>query len=123
MAHISPEDIGAIITAVLIGTAAIIGAIARPLFDTVVLRKRTNNNPEVKPAECGVPEATIVQIHDLHSWHGPDHQGQQGWRGHGIENHLVTMEESLGAGFGSLREGQSEVSTLLRDLIKVTREK
>jgi hypothetical protein len=102
-----------IITALLIGIAAIVGAFARPLFQNLFTSK----------PYCHMNEAAQHHIADLHDWHGPDHQGEQGWRGHGIERRLASMEETQAKGFEDMRNGQTKVSGLLRELITVTQRK
>lgn len=112
MHDLSPSAWGGLITAGLIGVAAIVGAFARPLFQNLFTGKRS---------ECAMSETHANHIADLHDWHGPDERGMQGWRGHGIEQRLESMEDTQSKGFDNLREGQGEVATLLRELITVTR--
>lgn len=113
MDDFDPTAWGALLTAALIGIAAIVGAFARPLFASIFAGRGRQ--------ACPITETAINHIADLHEWHGPDHRGEQGWRGHGILTRLESMEKTQAKGFDHLREGQGEVATLLRELITVTR--
>jgi len=110
MADIDPTQWGALITATLIGTAAIVGAFARPLFEHIFRARKL---------PCSMSETALLQIDELHEWHGPDHMGEQGWRGHGMERRIEQLEASAVTGLKSLRDGQSEVADLLRTLIEL----
>ena len=94
-----PGTWGAFLTPLLIGIAAIVGAVARPLFGSLKGRNY-----------CLVTPAALIQLDDLHDWHGPDSKGEQGWRGNAIERKL-----------DALRAEQAETHKLLRELIQVTR--
>ena len=112
MADFDPTAWGSLLTASLIGIAAIVGAFARPLFQSIFAGKSRG---------CPITETAVTQLDQLHDWHGPDDRGEQGWRGHGIERRLESMEQTQAKGFDHLREGQGEVAKLLRELITVTR--
>lgn len=114
MENYDPATWGALVTAALIGIAAIVGAFARPLFASIF---------HGKPRGCPMTEHAIAQLDQLHDWHGPDDRGEQGWRGHGIERQLSVLEQRAAESFKQMREGQKETSGLLRELVKVVREK
>lgn len=102
MDQLEPHTWGAVITATLIGIAAIVGAFARPLFSNIFAARR--------PSDCRITETAVEHIRELHDWHGPDHQGEQGWRGHGIER-----------GLAALAKGQGEMNENLRELVEIAR--
>lgn len=102
MDAISPNHWAGIVTALMIGVAAIVGAVLRPVLDSLRGTARTKS--------CRLDDAANSQLRDLHAWHAPDQHGEQGWRGAGIER-----------GITDLVEAQREATELLRELVELQR--
>ncbi len=100
MDAITPNQWAGIVTAIMIGVAAIVGAVLRPVLD--------NLRGAPRHRSCHLDDTSSSQLRDLHVWHAPDHHGEQGWRGHAIER-----------GIESLVERQSESTELLRELVEL----
>lgn len=101
MESISPNQWAGIATALMIGVAAIVGAVIRPVLDNLRGTQRRS---------CHLDETASAQLRDLHVWHGPDHHGEQGWRGAGIERAIEL-----------LTDGQREHTELLRELVEIAK--
>ena len=111
-----------LVTAALLGAAAVIGAVIKPLIDLV--RGRRN----------GFDEKARHKLADLWTWHAPDSKGQQSWRGTEIKDAIELNREATGAEFkrlhhanekieeaieentNTLRSGFAEVVSAIRDL-------
>jgi len=95
------DDFTGYITATLIGIAAIVGAFARPLFQHIFTGRAKS---------CLVTETAVEHLRELHSWHGPDQNGQQSWKGHGVDRELQ-----------KLTAVQKEMNDSLRELVVIAR--
>jgi len=93
-----------LVVSILIGLAAIIGAIARPYFGSF----------RQKAVEiCHFRGDPATKLEQVHAWHSPDHHGEQGWRGHGLEQRLDALQQEH-------KEGRADFKEVLRRLDVLT---
>lgn len=111
------EDYGAGLSAVLMGLAALVGAILRPTWN---LLRRQRNDTEPPPSPLGPID---LLIRDLHHWHAPDHAGEQSWKGHDISASLERIAREQDLQFRELGNLQDRQMELLREIATILKQR
>ena len=99
-----------LITAALIGAAAVVGAVLKPLFDFLKGRKNGNGNH------------LDSKIHDMHRWLSPNQDGIQSWRGHEIKSAIDQTRTSQETHFQKLHESNSRAEQALQEQTRIIKE-
>ena len=99
-----------LVTAALLGAAAVVGAVIKPLLD--LLRGKKN----------GADHTMGHQIRDLHEWHRPDALGRQSWRGTEIKEAIETNRKSTQQNFDRLHSANEKIEEAIHEATNTMRD-